>query len=269
MRTAAGKEALQGGPTASPQRAEREYRGRRTGYATALVRLSLDHDQPPAPVNARHRDAFNTMAAPLDCAPELPRLPAVPLEVRGRKGDDRDLASTNRAWAFGVRAGAFVRWSEQRTLKGRDVDLLAGFVTVPPGKNGRSRQVPMNSVVRAVLPDLATQRARTDDPHELVCACSYREPDKFFPAAVERARQALEAEGQPTGHLEAYTWRGNRHTFASRLVMAGVDLRTVQQLGGWQSLAMVQRYAHLAPDHLRAAVERLVRASDRVELGQD
>lgn len=51
--------------------------------------------------------------------------------------------------------------------------------------------------------------------------------------------------------------------------MAGVDLRTVQPLGGWQSLAMVQRYAHLAPDHLRAAVERLVRAADRVELGQN
>lgn len=48
--------------------------------------------------------------------------------------------------------------------------------------------------------------------------------------------------------------------------MAGVDLRTVQPLGGWQSLAMVQRYAHLAPDHLRAAVERLVRATDRWNL---
>ena len=41
--------------------------------------------------------------------------------------------------------------------------------------------------------------------------------------------------------------------------MAGVDLRTVQELGEWRSLAMVQRYTHyLAPDHLRAAVERLV-----------
>jgi site-specific recombinase XerD len=34
-----------------------------------------------------------------------------------------------------------------------------------------------------------------------------------------------------------------RHTFASRLVMAGVDLRTVQELGGWSSLDLVQRYA--------------------------
>jgi len=31
----------------------------------------------------------------------------------------------------------------------------------------------------------------------------------------------------------------------------------VKELGGWRTLAMVQRYAHLAPDHLRAAVEQL------------
>ena len=49
-----------------------------------------------------------------------------------------------------------------------------------------------------------------------------------------------------------------RHTFASRLAMAGVDLRTLQELGGWQTLAMVHRYAHLAPFHKAQAVERIV-----------
>jgi Phage integrase family len=63
-----------------------------------------------------------------------------------------------------------------------------------------------------------------------------------------------------SSRLDGYTWHGNRHTFASRLVMAGVDLRTVQELGGWKTLKMVQRYAHLSPAHLRAAVERLVLA---------
>jgi site-specific recombinase XerD len=48
------------------------------------------------------------------------------------------------------------------------------------------------------------------------------------------------------------------HTFASRLAMAGVDLLTTQQLSGWKSLAMVQRYAHLSPSHRRDAIERLV-----------
>jgi site-specific recombinase XerD len=170
---------------------------------------------------------------------------------------------------FTVSVHTGLRWSEQRALQWRDVDLLAGFLTVRHAKNGRSRQVPMNSVVQSALLDVAMHRQRAEDPHEPAFVCPYREPDKFFPAAVERAKRALEAAGQGTEHLEGYTWHGNRHTFASRLVMAGVDLRTVQQLGGWQSLAMVQRYSHLAPDHLRAAVERLVSSSDRVALGQD
>jgi site-specific recombinase XerD len=58
----------------------------------------------------------------------------------------------------------------------------------------------------------------------------------------------------------------NRHTFASRLVMGVVDLLSVQRLGGWRTLSMVQRYAHLAPDHLRAAVERLIGAELGVNL---
>jgi hypothetical protein len=40
--------------------------------------------------------------------------------------------------------------------------------------------------------------------------------------------------------------------------MAGVDLLTVMQLGGWKSLAMVQRYGHLSPGHRQSAIERLV-----------
>ena len=42
--------------------------------------------------------------------------------------------------------------------------------------------------------------------------------------------------------------------------------RTDQRLGGWRTLSMVQRYAHLAPDHLRAAVERLTVAELGVNL---
>jgi hypothetical protein len=39
--------------------------------------------------------------------------------------------------------------------------------------------------------------------------------------------------------------------------MAGVDLRTVQQLLGHKTIQMTVRYAHLAPEHQKAAVERL------------
>jgi integrase len=58
--------------------------------------------------------------------------------------------------------------------------------------------------------------------------------------------------------LDGYPWHGSRHTFVSRLVKAGVDLLTVQTLGGWCTASLVQRYPHLAPGHLTRAVERLV-----------
>ena len=54
-----------------------------------------------------------------------------------------------------------------------------------------------------------------------------------------------------------FSWHCLRHTLASRLVMAGVDLRTVQELLGNKVIAMTVRYAHLAPKHTLAAVERL------------
>jgi site-specific recombinase XerD len=118
----------------------------------------------------------------------------------------------------------------------------------------------MNSIVRSVILELAARRRTPNNPEEPVFACLHKQPDKFFPKAVERARNALLAAGRDASRLDAYTWHCNRHTFASRLVMAGVDLRSIQALGGWRTLGMVQRYSHLAPDHIREAVERLVSA---------
>ncbi len=163
-----------------------------------------------------------------------------------------------------------LRWSEQMGLRWKDADLLAGFVTVPRSKHGRSRRVPINSTARSVLLDLGSARRHPDDPTEPVFVVRPREAKVFFPSALQRAAAALRQADIDAPHLAEYTWHGNRHTFASRLAMAGVDLLTIKEVGGWRTLAMVQRYAHLAPGHLHAAVERLVpRQEVAVELARN
>jgi integrase len=73
-------------------------------------------------------------------------------------------------------------------------------------------------------------------------------PDKFFPRAVRRAQEALREAGMEdeAARLDGVSWHGLRHTRASRLTMAGVAPRTLQTLGNWRSLSMVERYSHRA-----------------------
>ena len=59
---------------------------------------------------------------------------------------------------------------------------------------------------------------------------------------------------------------GRNYSFASRLVMRGVDLYTVTELLGHQSIEMSQRYAHLGPDFLKQSVEVLVQQPSKQPL---
>jgi len=61
-----------------------------------------------------------------------------------------------------------------------------------------------------------------------------------------------------------FTWYRLWYTFASRLVMAGVELRTVAELMGHKTIQMTMRYAHLAPAHKLAAVEKLAVGCRRI-----
>jgi integrase len=58
--------------------------------------------------------------------------------------------------------------------------------------------------------------------------------------------------------IRDFHWHDLRHTFASRLAMAGVGLRAIQDALGHKSIAMTVRYSHLAPDFLLDVVEKLV-----------
>jgi site-specific recombinase XerD len=150
-----------------------------------------------------------------------------------------------------------LRWSEQMGLRWRDVDMLTGFITVPRSKHGEGRRVPMHSGVRSALVDLGAARQRPNDPSEPVFLLHPSQSDVFFTKAVLGAAKALQSAGKDATRLVGYVWHSNRHTFASRLAMLGTDPLTLKELGGWKSLGMVQRYAHLTPNHLHQAVERL------------
>ena len=98
-------------------------------------------------------------------------------------------------------------------------------------------------------------------------AASFKSPWVFLNKNGEKLRGSrdwFEPTVEAAG-VKEYTWHCNRHTFASRLVMAGVDLRTVAQLMGHKTIQMTMRYAHLAPDHQQNAVERLVTNKDQGE----
>jgi site-specific recombinase XerD len=137
-----------------------------------------------------------------------------------------------------------IRRGEQFSLNWQNVDLDRGILTVK-GKTGR-RFVPVNSAARAAIEKLYAE----SNGSAFVCARTkndqQRDWRRWFQEATEKAK------------IDNFHWHDLRHTFASRLVMAGVDLSSVRELLGHKSILTTMRYAHLAPDHQKANVERLV-----------
>jgi len=148
----------------------------------------------------------------------------------------------------GIHAGLRIE-SEVLTLTPGDLDFRTGLLTVHSAfaKNGKTRRMPLNALLRATLRPLVGQGLTLFLSRE---GTPYRSIRTAFETACRRAG------------LRDVTPHTLRHTFASRLVMAGVDLHTVQELGGWSSLGLVQRYAHLSPGHKAEALERLCAAQN-------
>ena len=179
----------------------------------------------------------------------------------------RDALSSEIRLYFVFALNTGFRWSKQMDLQWFAVDFLSKVLTVGKDKNGQALRVPFNTATEGVLLEMGAQRIRPNDPHEPVFPSRYREPDKFL-RAVQRAQEAFREAGKhdEAVRLSGVSWHGLRHTWASRLTMAGVDPRTLQTLGGCRSLSMVGRYSHLSPDHLRAALEKLVAPASRLAL---
>ena len=64
-------------------------------------------------------------------------------------------------------------------------------------------------------------------------------------------------KGLKTAGIENFRWHDLRHTWASWHVQAGTPLHVLQELGGWESVEMVRKYAHFSSEHLSEYVDRL------------
>jgi integrase len=151
----------------------------------------------------------------------------------------------------GVDAGLRIA-AEALTLRWSGIDFRLGVLVVEGAyaKNHESGNVPMTPRLKDAL---LKHRFRSGkrDPEEHVFMNRQGEPLQSIRKIFTAARDAAGLGKDATPHV-------CRHTFASRLVMAGVDIPTVMKLMRHKSIEMTMRYAHLSPKHERAAIALLV-----------
>lgn len=130
-----------------------------------------------------------------------------------------------------------MRVGEVYSLKRQDISLDQDVVHIWETKADLPRTVPMTTRVQDIL-----SRDETE----------WRPGRHVFQKWWDRARADLGFAKDPH-----YVPHVLRHTCASRLVQAGVDILRVKQWLGHKDIQMTQRYAHLAPDSLKSAVKAL------------
>lgn len=118
-----------------------------------------------------------------------------------------------------------------------DIDRAVAWIESKRAKGKRAITVPLNDDAIKVLRGQKRKHARWVFP--------YRGKPLDNPAQ-EAWKRAVRKAKLPAG----FRWHDLRHTWASWHVQNGTPLPVLQELGGWRSLAMVMRYAHLAPGHL-------------------
>ena len=131
--------------------------------------------------------------------------------------------------------GAGLRIAEALSLKGNDVPL--GEVLTVTGKGNKQRVVPILPAVRAAVADYARQCPWPVTPNEPLFRGAKGGPlsQGMVQKAMARARVALGLPPTATPHAL-------RHSFATHLLGAGADLRSLQELLGHASLGSTQIY---------------------------
>lgn len=169
-------------------------------------------------------------------------------------GDLRDIVAV--ALSTGMRRGEILdlQWKYVR------LDVGLGFIYIVRSKGAESRQIPISPELCEIF---TRRKAGIEDDNDYV-----------FPSPVTGERRESVPGGSNSGFgtackmagIEDFRFHDLRHTFASWLVMAGVDLTTVSRLMGHKSLAMTLRYSHLAPGHLHSAVKTIPTFNSPVEI---
>jgi integrase len=136
--------------------------------------------------------------------------------------------------------------AEILTLQWENVDFRRREITVlaPYSKNKETQTIPLHSKLIELLLELHKSRKNEwvfTDSH----GSRFRHIHKPFSAACRQA------------HITGCSPHTLRHTFASRLAMAGANDRTIQALGRWKSIQMIQRYSHLSKEQLASALEKI------------
>jgi integrase len=153
---------------------------------------------------------------------------------------------------FAVSTG--LRHREVLHLQWPEVDFSRKTITILEQKNKSIDTLPLNVRALDVLKERAKVRHLTSKYVFFTAtgnAILINNVLRGLYSAIEKAN---------IGHLRFHDLR---HTFATRLVQAGVDLYTVQKLGRWKTLSMVMRYAHHHSESLRAGTEVLDRVTRR------
>lgn len=134
-----------------------------------------------------------------------------------------------------------MRLREILNLKWPDISMAHRTVRVEKTKNNERRIIPMNE-------NLYRELAKLDpSPDRGYIFC--RKDGKPYTEIYVGFKSACKRAG-----ISDFTFHDLRHTFASHLVMAGVNLRAVQELLGHKDIKMTARYSHLSRQHLQHAV---------------
>jgi integrase len=142
-----------------------------------------------------------------------------------------------------------MRRGELFDLMWGDVDLQKKTVTIEgkTAKTGNTRHIPLNSEAIKIL--RAWYGQASGEGLVFISPATGSRFDNIKTAWSNLRTRAA---------IKDFRFHDLRHTFASKLVTAGVDLYTVKELMGHSTIQMTERYAHLAPEHKAKAVEVLV-----------